>query len=97
MSLGTSVLPWGTNVGDMLQHRIRCAEVLEVFGRELSSLISDDDQRGTEVPYPMVRNALGYSLRRFVGNRNTQLIQRAPTHHIAEYSRAAILFIVDFE
>ena len=84
MSFFPSILPRCPHINYMKKNAVRIREFLELSAYKLFSLMSNNYQRRTKILDPPLCNALCHSFSSLVHNRNTQLVQRAPTHHVAE-------------
>ena len=59
-------------------------ELFELSAHKLFSLVGDRQHGRTKILDPSFSNALRHRLGSLVQNRNAQLVQSAPTHHVAE-------------
>ena len=84
MSFCPAILPRCPHINYVKKNAISVREFFELGAHKLFSLISNDYQRRTKIQDPSLCNTLCHSLSSLVHNRNAQLVQRAPTHHVAE-------------
>ena len=84
MSFCPAILPKCPRINYVKKNAVRIREFLELSAYKLFSLISNDYQRRTKILDPPLCNTLCHSFCSLIHNRNAQLVQRTPTHHVAE-------------
>ena len=78
------ILPKCPHINHVKETAVCVREIFELGAHKLFSLISNDHQRKTKILDAPLCDTLCQSLSSLVHNRNTQLVQRTPTHHVAE-------------
>ena len=84
MSFCPTILPRCPHINYVKENAVCVRELFELSAHKLFSLIGNDQYGRTKILDPPLCNTLCHSLSSLVHNRNAQLVQRAPTHHVAE-------------
>ena len=84
VSFCRAILPRCSHINYLKKNAVCIRELFERSAPKQFSLIGNDQHGRTKILDPSLSIALCHSLSSLVQNRNTQLVQSAPTHHVAE-------------
>ena len=84
VSFCPEILPWCSHVNYVKEDAVCIREFFELNAHKLFSLVGNDQHGRTKILDPSFSNALRHRHGSLVQKRNAQLVQRAPTHHVAE-------------
>ena len=84
VSFCPAILPWRPHVNYVKEGAVCIRELFELSTHKLCSLLGNDQDGRTKILDPSFSNALRHRSGSLVQERNAQMVERAPTHHVTE-------------